>query len=253
MMNPMMSEINQQPTTSKPALLLLPNLLGEVKQHALFLPASVDKAVSTLDGLIAESAAAGRRYLSRFATKKPVNEIPVALFNEHTPDPEIDFLLEPIRQGERWGLVADAGLPCIADPGSKLVLRARQSGIVVQAFVGPASWLLALMLSGLPAQRFYFAGYLNKEPAKREREIYELQKRSKQERATQIFIEAPYRNQHLLESLLKTLGDETMLCIGWELTLPEQGLLSQTVGLWKKSPLPNLEKKNAVFLLYTSL
>lgn len=235
----------------KPALLLLPNVLGDVKHHSLFLPASVDKAVASLDGLIAESATAGRRYLGRFETKKPALEIPIALFNEHTPDQDIDFLLEPIRKGERWGLISDGGLPCVADPGAKLVSRASQSGIVVQAFSGPSSILLGLMLSGLPGQHFYFAGYLDKEPKNREIEIKELQKNSKAQQATQIFIEAPYRNMHLLESLLKTLNDTTHLCVAWDLTLPTQGVVSQKIERWKKSPLPNLEKKAAIFLLYS--
>jgi len=167
----------------------------------------------------------------------------------HTPDQDIDFLLEPIRKGERWGVISDGGLPCVADPGAKLVSRARQSGIVVQAFSGPSSLLLGLMLSGLPGQRFYFAGYLDKEPKKREAEIKELQRNAKVHQATQIFIEAPYRNAHLLESLLKVLDDETRLCIAWDLTLPTQGVVSQKVAQWKKSPPPNLEKKAAVFLL----
>lgn len=236
--------------TARPALLLLPNVLGDVKHHSPFLPASVDKAVATLDGLIAESPTAGRRFLSRFTTKKPVNEVPIAIFNEHTSDDDIDFVLEPIRKGERWGLISDGGLPCIADPGAKLVSRAAKSGIVVQAFVGPSSLLLALMLSGLPGQRFYFAGYLDKEPAKRVSEIKALQRRSKADDATQIFIETPYRNKHLLESLINTLSDDVQLCIAWDLTMPTQGVISQKVALWKKSPPPNLDKKNAVFLIY---
>jgi len=244
--------IPQPPLPLKPALLLLPNLLGDVKHHTAFLPSSVDKAVGTIDGLIAESATAGRRFLSRFTTKKPTNDIPVALFNEHTPDEDIDFLLEPIRKGERWGLISDGGLPCIADPGAKLVRRANQSGIVVQAFVGPSSPMLALMLSGLPGQRFYFAGYLDKEPQKRDIEIKELQRRSRSDDATQIFIEAPYRNKHLLESLLSNLGDTVRLCVAWDLTMPTQGVVSQKIEQWKKSPLPNLEKKSAIFLFHAS-
>lgn len=234
----------------KPTLLLLPNLLGEQPHHELFLPTSVDRAVASLDGLIAESPTAGRRYLGRFQTKKPAQDIPIALYNEHTSDQDLDFLLEPIRKGERWGLVSDAGLPCIADPGSKLVSRARQTGINVQAFVGPSAILLSLMLSGLPGQRFAFHGYLDKDPAKRKRQITSLAKRSQQEESTQIFIETPYRNKQTLEMLLETLSDQTQLCVAWELTLPTQGILSQTVSLWKKSPLPNLEKRNAIFLIY---
>ena len=237
--------------TLKPALLLLPNVLGDVKHHNIYLPASVDKAVSTIDGLIAESATAGRRYLGRFETKKPANETPIALFNEHTPDADIDFLLEPIRKGERWGLISDGGLPCIADPGAKLVRRASQSGIVVQAFVGPSSVLLALMLSGLPGQRFYFAGYLDKEPRQRDAEIKALQRRSRADDATQIFIETPYRNKHMLDALVDSLNESDYLCVAWDLTLPTQGVISQKVEQWKKSPLPNLEKKSAVFLIYS--
>src|SRR5258708_21049619 len=155
--------------SEKSALLLLPNLLGEHRHHEMFLPSSVDKAVSSLDGLIAESDIEGRRFLKRFETKKPAMEIPIALFNEHTPDDHIDFLLEPIVKGGRWGLVSDAGLPCIADPGAKLVQRARQLGILIQAFVGPSSILFALMLSGLPGQKFAFQGYLPKGPEDRKK------------------------------------------------------------------------------------
>lgn len=236
-------------TKSKPALLLLPNLLGDMAHHEIYLPSSVDKAVATIDGLIAESEKAGRRFLSRFKLHKQVNEIPIAVFDEHTKEDDIDFFLEPIRKGERWGIVSDAGLPCIADPGSKLVRRARNSGIVVQAFVGPSSILIGLMLSGLPGQNFSFHGYLNREPAKRKRQINELVKAAQKDRATQIFMETPYRNHFLLEALLETLPEEMYLCVAWDLTTPGQGVVSQQVKLWKKSPLPQLEKKNAIFLI----
>jgi 16S rRNA (cytidine1402-2'-O)-methyltransferase len=234
--------------SAKPALLLLPNLLGDSRHHELFLPVSVDNAVGTIDGLIAESSTAGRRYLGRFNTKRPSAEIPIAVFNERTSDADIDFFLEPIRKGERWGVVSDAGLPCIADPGAKLVARARQSGIVVQAFVGPSALMLSLMLSGLPGQSFSFLGYLEKDMQRRELQLKVLEKRAKADSATQIFIETPYRNKHALETLLKILNDNTKLCVAWDLTLPTQGILSQKISLWKKCPLPQLEKKNAIFL-----
>lgn len=230
----------------KPALLLLPNLLGEHRHHELFLPQSVDKAVATIDGLIAESASAGRRYLSRFSAHKPTNEIPIAVFDEKTPDNHIDFFLEPIRRGERWGYVSDSGLPCIADPGAKLVKRATQSGIVVQAFVGPSSILLALMLSGLPGQKFAFNGYLDRDPAQA---IRFLEKNARTEKSTQIFMETPYRNQETLQVIMETLHDEMQLCIASELTMPSQSVLTQQIKVWKKSPLPNLHKRNTLFLI----
>lgn len=235
---------------NKSALLLLPNLLGESRHHELFLPPSVDRAVQTLDGLIAESDSGGRRFLSHFKTDKPLNQIPIALLNEHTKDDDIDFLLEPLVKGERWGLVSDAGLPCIADPGAKLVSRARQLGIVVQAFVGPSSLMLALMLSGFSGQQFTFHGYLERDPIPRKRQIQELEKLAKKG-YTQVFMEAPYRNQHTLEAVVETLSNEMRFCAAWDLTLPTQGIVSQTILNWKKSPLPNLAKKNAIFLIST--
>lgn len=229
----------------KPALLLLPNVLADIPHHEPFLPASVDKAVASLDGLIAESEKGGRRFLSRFKHEKKTHEIPIALLNEHTQDKDLDFLLEPIKKGERWGLVSDSGLPCIADPGSKLVTLARKRGIAIQAFSGPSSILLALMLSGFSGQRFSFVGYLDKDSARRIQEIKKLEK----EEGTQIFIETPYRNMALLQDLLKTLKDGTLLACAWELTTQEQGVISQPVEIWKKSPLPTLEKRNCVFLI----
>jgi 16S rRNA (cytidine1402-2'-O)-methyltransferase len=230
--------------SKKPMLLLLPNLLGEFPHHEPFLPASVDKAVGTLDGLIAESESAGRRFLSRFKLEKPVHLIPIAIYK----DEDLDFLLEPMMKGERWGLISDAGLPCIADPGSKLVLHARRKGIPVQAFVGPSSILLALMLSGLPGQKFTFLGYLDRDNDAKKKQIQDYEKMSKNHKMTMICMETPYRNKAMLEILLDTLNPDTLLSVAWELTLPDQGVLTQTVTQWKKSPLPNIDKKNCLFL-----
>lgn len=234
---------------TKSVLLLLPNVLADVRHHEPFLPASVDKAVESLDGLIAESETGARRFLSRFKHEKKPHEIPVALLNEHTKDEDLDFLLEPIRKGERWGLISDAGLPCIADPGAKLVALARHTGIGIQAYSGPSSILLSLMLSGLPGQRFSFLGYLEKDAVKCVQDIKRLEKRAKEDQATQIFIETPYRNKHLLENLLNTLSDSTQLACAFDLTMPTQGVVSQSVAQWKKATPPNLEKRNAIFLV----
>jgi 16S rRNA (cytidine1402-2'-O)-methyltransferase len=234
--------------SKKPMLLLLPNLLGDFPHHEPFLPASVDKAVATIDGLIAESESAGRRFLSRFKLEKPVHLIPIALYNKNTSDEDLDFLLEPMMKGERWGLISDAGLPCIADPGSKLVLHARKKGIPVQAFVGPSSITLALMLSGLSGQRFMFLGYLDRDDKAKRKQIQDYERMSKNQKMTMIFMETPYRNKAMLDTLLETLQPETLLSVAWELTLPDQGVLTQTVTQWKKSPLPNIDKKNCLFL-----
>ncbi len=236
--------------THQPTLLLLPNLLGDYRYPEVFLPASVFKAMQSIDGLIAESEVEGRRYLKRFDTQKPAMEIPIALFNQHTPEEDLDFLLEPIILGERWGLVSDAGLPCIADPGSKLVLRANQRGVHVQAFVGPSSVLLALMLSGLQGQKFSFQGYLDKDPVKRAAQMKLLVQQSLQEKMTQIFIETPYRNRYVLETAIQSLPNQAWFTVAWDLTLPTQGLMTQRITQWKKCSLPNLDKKPAIFLFF---
>lgn len=228
----------------KGALLLLPNLLGEHPHHEMFLPISVDRAVATLDGLIAESEKEGRRYLSRFKTKKPAREVPIAVFNKNTSEADLDFFLEPIEQGERWGYVSDAGLPCIADPGSLLVKRARQKGLTVQAFVGPSSIFLALMLSGIPAQKFTFHGYLNKTSELRRKQVQKME----ESEGAQVFIEAPHRNQQTLEDLIQTLGENTVLCVAVDLTLPTQKVLSYPVKHWRKISPPNIDKKPTTFI-----
>lgn len=234
----------------KRALLLLPNLLGDLPHHEPFLPKSIDKAVKSLDGLIAESETAGRRFLGRFELEKDIRLIPISVYNKDTPDKDIDFLLEPIsKNNERWGLISDAGLPCVADPGGKLVYRARRLGIPIQAFVGPSSIYLALMLSGLQGQRFCFHGYLPFEKNFRIKALKNLEKKALDNSETQIFIETGYRNNHLLEDLIATLSDGTLLSIMWDISLPTQGGGTYTVAEWKASPLPNLHKRFAIFLV----
>lgn len=230
-------------------LFLFPNLLSDEGDHRDFLPASVDRAVSTIDGLIAESEKGARAYLRRFSFSAPktFRDIPIRLLNEHTRSEELVDLLSPLLKGETWGLISDCGLPCLADPGATLVKQAREKGIKIEAFVGPSSLILALMLSGLPAQRFAFHGYLDRDPRK---QISHLEKRAKEEKATQLFIEAPYRSQKLLEQLIATLSSSTMLCVAWDLTMPSQQVISQSVAKWKIGPTPILEKHPTVFLIY---
>lgn len=229
---------------AKGQLLLLPNLLNKEAHHELFLPTSVDRAIKTLDGLIAENEKEARAYLKRFDA--PFREMPISLLNKHNQ--EIDELLKPLSEGQVWGLISDAGLPVLADPGYLLVHRARELGVNIKAFVGPSSLTLALMLSGLPAQQFAFHGYLPRHP---ETMLKKLEDRSQEEGSTQLFIEAPFRNQNLLEKLIATLSNETELCVAWDLTMPTQGVETAKIAVWKKRTLPNLHKHPAIFLFHT--
>lgn len=223
-------------------LYLLPNLLDESLPVEPFLPLSVNAAVASLQGLIAESEKMARRYLRRFLSHEAMAQMPLRELNEHTK--ELSDLLQPLLAGQTWGLISDAGLPCIADPGADLVWLAHQKHVAVETFVGPSSLIMALQLSGFSGQRFSFHGYLPRELAELEPKIKELEKRGD----TQIWIEAPYRSAKMLETLLKTLQPQTKLCVAVQLTTPRQRVLSQTVAQWKGKSFP-LEKEPAVFLL----
>lgn len=225
-------------------LLLLPNVLDESLPPDPFLPASVAAAVSSLQGLIAESEKMARRYLRKFISHDAMAQCPLALLNEHTQ--EIDSLLVPMEKGETWGLISDAGLPCIADPGAELVWRARQKNIEVITFAGPSSILMALQLSGFYGQRFCFHGYLPREIPQLEAKVRELEKRSREE--TQIWIEAPYRTAKMIDLLKQILQPKTKFCVAANLTLPTQKVVSQLVSKWKNDS-SHFEKEPAVFLL----
>jgi 16S rRNA (cytidine1402-2'-O)-methyltransferase len=227
-------------------LYLLPNLLHETQSHKRELSEAAGEAVLKIQGLIAESEKGGRLFLKRFFPDT-FRTIPLQLLNEHTEDPQIERLLDPLARGEIWGLISDCGLPCFADPGASLVLKAREKGILVEAFPGPSSIVQALLLSGLPAQEFVFHGYLPREPQALHHRIKSMEK----EKKTHLFIEAPYRNQKMLSSLLSSLSPNTYLSIAWDLFLPSQGVYTHLVSTWKSHPAPSIEKKPAIFLIRT--
>ncbi len=226
-------------------LYLLPNSLGQFDLN-LF-SAELPEVVAQLDGLIAESAQNGRSFLNHFRTKKPPYQIPLALLHGKTPLDELDFFLQPVLNGESWGLISDAGLPCMADPGSRLVFRARQRGITIKALNGPSSLTYALMLSGFPSQRFSFHGYLPKEPQARKTMLKNIEKNSRDLKSSHFFIETPYRNQHTYTEIIETLHDETWVCVLFDLTLPTEGVIVRQVKSLRRSPPLQLEKKQAFF------
>lgn len=228
-------------------LILLPNLLGEGVDYSYFIPEKVVALISSLEGLIAESAKGGRVYLKHFNL---LHKMPIALLNEHTSSKEIHDLLQPLLRGEKWGLITDCGLPVLADPGAHLVREAYRLNIAVEGFMGPSAIILALMLSGLPGQRFYFHGYFPREEKERKKHIFLWEKQSHEERVTQIFIETPYRNKQTFFSLLERLHHHTLLCVASHLTLPDQFLHTATVAEWKKKGMPPVNKKPTVFLFY---
>lgn len=232
-------------------LILLPNLLEETLSPEAFLPASLGSTIKTIQGLIAESEKSARRYLRKFLSHDEMAAMPLRLLNEHTKEAELAELLEPLRQGECWGLISDAGLPCLADPGADLVWLAQSNGIAVETHAGPSSIIFALQLSGFPSQRFTFHGYLPREVPDLEQALRTLEKTSKTSQSSQLFIEAPYRSAKLFDILLTTLAPTTRLCVAASLTTPQQRVVSQTIAKWKSAKI-QLGKEPVVFVVYSS-
>lgn len=229
-------------------LYLIPVTLGDnLIDKAL--PPDVVTLARRLDTFVVENEKTARRFLGAIKTAKPVRELTLLTLNEHTTEKELPALLAPLLAGQDVGLMSEAGCPGIADPGAQLAALAHRKGIRVAPLVGPSSLLLALMASGLDGQRFTFLGYLPSEKAARVQKLREIEQQSRKNRETQIFIETPYRNQHLLQDILANCHAETRLCVASNISLETESIRSQRVADWNKAPLPDLHKQLTVFLL----
>ncbi|WP_414444281.1 SAM-dependent methyltransferase [Burkholderia sp. 22PA0106] len=232
-------------------LYLIPNTLGDGDDAMLaaVLPAAVQARAASLGYYIGENAKTTRVFLKKVGVERPIQEIEIRELNVKTPAGEIDRLLAPILAGADAGLVSEAGCPAVADPGALLVRRAHERGVKVVPLVGPSSILLALMASGLNGQTFAFHGYLPVDAAARAKRLRELEQQSRKGRETEIFIETPYRNQAMLETLIATCAPSTLICVAADLTLETETIVSRSAADWKKKPAPNLQKRPAIFLL----
>ena len=197
-----------------------------------------------------EELRTARRFLKKAGYPHAIDDTEFHLLNEHTTHGEIGGYLDAIDRGENVGLLSEAGLPCVADPGAMIVRVAQRRGIEVVPLVGPSSLMLALMASGLTGQSFAFNGFLPVERNQRAGAIRRLEERAHREHQTQIFIEAPYRNNQLLEALSTVLQPNTSICVACDLTLPTQQIRTLTAKQWQKERTKvNLHKRNTVFLL----
>lgn len=228
---------------------MLPVTLGADNLEQV-LPQEVIRLAQTLDTFIVENEKTARRFLSLVKTVKPVRELTLLTLNEHTTDAELPALLALLLAGKNIGLMSEAGCPGVADPGARLAALAHQKNIRVAPLVGPSSILLALMGSGFNGQRFTFLGYLPSDKQARIQKLKEIERHSRQYKETQIFIETPYRNQHLLEDMLAHCSGETKLCIARNISLPTELVISRPIRDWKTSELPELHKQPTVFLLF---
>ena len=232
----------------KGSIYLIPTTLGDVSPFEV-LPLSIKRAVESIDYYIAENEKSARAFIKKIAPNKSQNKLNIQLINKYTNVIELPSYLTPCMDGHDVGVLSDAGCPGVADPGADVVKIAHEKDIIVIPLVGPSSILLALMASGMNGQNFAFNGYLPIESQVRRLEIKKLERRSKDLDQTQIFIETPYRNDKLLESLVQTLNKNTLLCIACDITLPTEFIKTQTISFWSHYNI-DLHKRPCIFLIY---
>ena len=216
------------------------------------IPQYVKDIACGLDIFLVETPRNARRYLIKLGIKeagKAIDDLTFHHLDKHAQKSEFRAYLQEADNGQDIGLISDAGCPAIADPGAYLVKTAHRRGIEVVPLVGPSSILLALMASGMNGQSFAFVGYLPYKKVERNKRLQQLSKWATQQRQTQIFIEAPYRNNQLLKDILQNCHPSTKLCVAVNLTLPDQKIISQSIENWKQNPLPDFHKQPAIFLL----
>jgi 16S rRNA (cytidine1402-2'-O)-methyltransferase len=244
-------------------LYLVPNTLdaGSVPLPDIrtVLPSSTLEVAARLTHWLAENAKTTRAFLKRVDAVTPLAAALQRISIVELPRPpkgtaaaaapDVDALLAPLRRGEDAGLISEAGLPAVADPGAAVVAAAHRAGLRVEPLAGPSALLLALAASGLEGQRFAFVGYVPQDPAERVLRLRQLEQRSRQERETQILIETPYRNASLLAALVATLQPTSRVSVSVGLTLPGGFTRSDTVAGWRAAPLEVPADRPAVFCL----
>ncbi|MDR0559950.1 MAG: SAM-dependent methyltransferase [Prevotellaceae bacterium] len=211
------------------------------------IPEEVKNVVGRLKYFIVEDVRTARRFLSGLKIQTPISELNFSIFNEHTPVEEVPALLSPVFQGNDVGLLSDAGMPCIADPGEELVRYAHSRDVCVVALSGSSSIFMALAASGLSGEKFSFEGYLPVKMPELIKTLKKLEQSSRTEQQSKIFIEAPYRNAKMLETAVNTCMPETFLCIACNLT-SDGFVKTKKIREWKNN-IPDLNKKPCIFIL----
>lgn len=234
--------------SSKGKLYLIPSVLGDTPADHV-IPRPVSGKLKELDHFIVENIRTARRYLRKTGYAKDFNGVQFFILDKKTRAADYYTFLQPAMQGYDIGLLSEAGLPAVADPGAEIVRIAHSEKIRVIPLTGPSSIMLALMASGFNGQNFSFHGYLPIQRNPRENKITALERQVYQFDQTQIFIETPYRNLQMLESILKVCRPETMLCIACDLTTDQELIISKPIKHWHGEA-PDIHKRPAVFLLY---
>jgi 16S rRNA (cytidine1402-2'-O)-methyltransferase len=227
------------------SVFLIPTLLYDEAVHTI--PAYVLDAVKECRVFFVENERTARRHLKLLWREMVIDEY--RWFGIHKAEEAVqDAFVRLLHEGNNIGIISEAGCPGVADPGQLLVNAAQKAGAIVRPLVGPSSLLLALMASGMNGQKFQFVGYLPIDPNERRVAIKELETESAKKSCTQIFIETPYRNNHLIRQIVETCKSNTELCIAVNLTAPSESVVTKNISDWKKQT-PDVHKQLAIFLL----
>jgi 16S rRNA (cytidine1402-2'-O)-methyltransferase len=228
-------------------LYLIPTTLGETEPLEV-MPLSVKKVIEQIDYYIVENEKSARRFIKKISPKKEQATLTLKLLDKYAVEEETQRYLDVCKNGVNVGLLSEAGVPAIADPGASIVKLAHQQNIQVVPLVGPSSILMAMMASGMNGQNFAFNGYLPIDKGDRKRAIKDLERISMDKGQSQIFIETPYRNDKMLADLKAILSPQTNLCIAADITLPSEYIKTMPVQDWKHQQ-PDLHKKPAIFII----
>ena len=214
------------------------------------LPQANLDVMNSLDYFIVENVRSARRFLSKAGVERRIEELEFVELNEHTRSAQdVERMLKPVLEGRSAGVISEAGVPGVADPGADVVALAHRKGVRVVPLVGPSSILMAIMASGLNGQSFAFVGYLPVKEPERIKRLKELERRAKEENQAQLFIEAPYRNIKLFETMLKTLSPKLKLTVAVDITSHEEFIKTRTVEEWRRCSVPEMAKRPTIFLL----
>jgi len=228
-------------------LYLIPTTLGE-NEPLEVMPISVKKVVEELDYFIVENEKSARRFIKKLTPKKSQPDLKIMLVDKYASALEVQHYLDICKEGVSVGLLSEAGVPAIADPGADVVKLAHQQGVQVVPLVGPSSILMAMMSSGMNGQNFAFNGYLSIDKGDRKRELKLLEKISKDRGQSQIFIETPYRNEKMFDDLKSALHPETRVCIAADITLSSEYIKTYSIKEWSRVK-PDLHKRPAIFII----
>jgi len=226
---------------------LIPTPLGDNDPREV-LPEEVLRIACSLKVFVVEQTRTARRFLSRFGLNGQIESLEFHELNEHTTPEETKALLSLFGGGQDVGLLSEAGLPAVADPGASLVSLCHRSGIRVVPLTGPSSLMLSLMASGLNGQSFAFCGYVPAKSEERAQALLKLEKQSKSLQQSEIIIETPYRNDTLFSDMLRVLSPSTLVCIAADVTLPTETILTKSVAQWRGAPL-TIGKRPCVFII----